>query len=552
MVLYIAWSHESSRAARGSKRLLRLRPPAPSRLRLRSRGLRLCGFTVALLSVISLAGAADSSLADAAQTMDRESVRALIEKSVDVNATQVDGMTALHWACQHDDLEMAKLLVETGADVNTTNRYGVTPLTLACTNGNGALVKLLLDAGADPNTSLPGGETALMTASRTGRIGPVKALLASGADLYGKVHGMGRREGAGATAFLIRMGDPTIFDFETKPEQTALIWAVAEGHAEVVAELIKAGADSQATLSSGFTPLLFAVRNGHTEVVKTLVKEGADVNKRIEPHPDWRHGGYGARLRPGATALHVAVENGRFELGAYLLDSGVDPNAADPIGYTALHAITGARKVALGDADPPPEPTGNMTSLEFVRKLASYGANLNARMKGPGMINLGTAVFGPTAFLAAAQTADVDFMKTLIDLGADPLLTDEDNSTALMLAGARTGTEGEVLQTIELLLDLGVDIDAVDDNGETAMHTAAYNDRPEPIKLLAAKGASIEVWNRKNKLGSTPLAIAVGYRGPRSFRPQPNAEAAIREVMIAAGVDPPKKVTVTAKAEQAR
>ena len=153
-------------------------------------------------------------------------------------------------------------------------------------------------------------------------------------------------------------------------------------------------------------------------------------------------------------------------------------------------------------------------------------------------------MFGPTAFLAAAQTADVDFMKTLIDLGADPLLTDEDNSTALMLAGARTGTEGEVLQTIELLLDLGVDIDAVDDNGETAMHAAAYNDRPEPIKLLAAKGASIEVWNRKNKLGSTPLAIAVGYRGPRSFRPQPNAEAAIREVMIAAGVDPPKKVTV--------
>ena len=101
MVLYIAWSHESSRAARGSKRLLWLRPPAPSRLRLRSRGLRLCVFMVALLSVISLAGAADSPLADAAQTMDRESVRALIEKSVDVNATQVDGMTALHWACRH-------------------------------------------------------------------------------------------------------------------------------------------------------------------------------------------------------------------------------------------------------------------------------------------------------------------------------------------------------------------------------------------------------------------------------------------------------------------
>ena len=316
MAPYVAWSDENFGAARGSKRLLRLRPLASSRPRIPSRGSRLCGFAVALLSTISLAGAADSSLADAAQTMDREGVRALIEKSVDVNATQVDGMTALHWACRHDDLEMAKLLVETGADVNTVNRYGVTPLTLACTNGNGALVELLLDSGADPNTSLPGGETALMTAARTGRVGPVKALLARGADVHGKVHGMGRQEVPGAGAFLIRMGDPTIFDFETKPEQTALIWAAAEGHAEVVAELIKAGADFQATLSSGFTPLLFAVRNGHAEVAKTLVKAGADLNKRLEPDSDWRHRGYGARLRPGATALHVAVENGHFELGA--------------------------------------------------------------------------------------------------------------------------------------------------------------------------------------------------------------------------------------------
>ena len=551
MALYVAGSGAHSGAVRGTRRCLRLRPPALKQLRLRSRASRLCGLVVVLLSAITLAGATDSSLADAARSMDRERVRALLERSVDVNAPQVDGMTALHWACRHDDLEMATLLVETGAEVNTANRYGVTPLSLACTNGNGTLVELLLDAGADPNASLPGGETALMTAARTGRVGPVKALLARGADLHAKVHGMGRRAVAGAGAFLIRMGDPTIFDFETKPEQTALIWAASEGHAEVVAELIQAGADFQTTLSSGFTPLLFAVRNGHTKVAKTLVQAGVDVNKRIEPGPDWRHRGYGGRLRPGASTLHVAVENGHFELGAYLLDFGADPNAADPIGYTALHAIAGARTVALGDANPPPERTGNMTSLEFVRKLAAHGANLNARMKGPGLINLGIAVLGPTAFLAAAQTADVDFMKTLSDLGADPFLTDEDNSTALMLAGASSGTEGEVLQTIEQLLNLGIDIDAVDNNGETAIHAAAYKDRPGPIKLLAAKGASIEVWNRKNKRGSTPLAIAAGYRGSGSFRPQPNAEAAIREVLLAAGVAPPENITVTAKAPQA-
>ena len=507
--------------------------------------------TVWLLSAISLAGAADAPLADAAQITDREGIRALLEEPADVNASQADGMTALHWAARHDDLEMAKLLVGAGARANAANRYGVTPLTLACTNGNAALLELLLDAGADPNTTLPGGETALMTAARTGRLGPVKALLVRGADVDAAVEGMGREEGAGANSFLARMADPTIFDFEIKVEQTALMWAAAEGHAEVVAELIEFGADFRTTLESGFTPLLFAVREGHLEVVRVLVKAGADVNKSIEPLPEWRHPGYDGRLKPGSGPLHVAVENGHFELAAYLLEAGADAAASDATGYTALHAIPATRKVALGDANPPPEPSGNMTSLEFVRALAAHGANLNARIeKERPTIPVGPKP-GLTPFLMAAQTSDAEFMKTLADLGADPLLRDKNGSTALMLAGSRTGTAEEVLEAMQLILDLGADIDAVNRNGETAMHSAAYKNRPETIKLLAGKGASIEIWNRKNKYGSTPLAIAVGYRRPRSFRPQPKAEAAIREVMIAAGVTPPEKVTVTAKTQQA-
>ena len=507
--------------------------------------------TAWLLAATSLVGAAEAPLADAAEVMDRDVVRSLLQERVDVNAPQADGMTALHWAARHDDLETARLLTEAGADANAPNRYGVTPLTLACTNGNHALVELLLVAGADPNTTLPGGETALMTAARTGRLGPVKALLARGADVHAAVEGMGRRDGAGASAFIARLDDPNIFDFEKTAEQTALVWAAAEGHAEVVEELIKAGAEFRTPLASGFTPLLFAVREGHIEVVRTLVKAGADVNESIEPLPAWRHPGYGARLRPGARPLHVAVENGHFELAAYLLELGADPDAADPTGYTALHAIPGTRKVPPGDDDPPPEPTGDMTSLEFVAKLAAHGANLNARIQRAGEVNPGRMKLGTTPFLMAAQTADVELMKTLADVGADPLLRNENNSTALMLAGSRDGTAEEVLQAMQLALDLGVDIDAVDYNGETAMHSAAYRNRPETIKLLAHKGAAIDIWNRENKNGSTPLAIAVGYRRPRSFRPQPEAEAAIREVMMAAGVTPPEKVTVTAKAQQA-
>ena len=501
-----------------------------------------CAAALLVLAEVAAAAGPVARLADAAEIGDRAAVRVLLAGSVDVDAAQVDGTTALHWAARHDDLETANALIRAGADVNAANRYGVTALNLACTNGDGELVEALLEAGADPDSTLPGGETALMTASRTGRIEAVRALLARGADVGGKVRGMGRREGAGANAFNRRLYDPTIFDFETKPEQTALVWAAAEGHAAVVAELIDAGADYENALASGFTPLLFAVRNGHIGVVETLVGAGVDVHERISPDGDWRHAGYSARLRPGATALHVAVENGHFELAAKLLEMGADPNAADPIGYTALHAINNARRVPAGDADPPPDRTGRLTSLDLVRELARRGADLNARMTGPGLINLGASVPGPTAFLAAAQNSDLRLVRTLVELGADPLLRDDNGRTALMLAGARMGTADEVLRTMELALDLGVDINAVDDNGETAMHAAAYRDRAEPIELLAAKGADIEIWNRPNKQGSTPLAIAAGYRGRRSFRPQPKAEAAIREVMTAAGIDPPAKV----------
>ncbi|MDE0108948.1 MAG: ankyrin repeat domain-containing protein [Bryobacterales bacterium] len=343
-----------------------------------------------LAAAVAVEGA-QAPVADAVQALDRRALGALLEASADVNAAQVDGMTALHWAVRHDDPAVAELLLEAGADASVANRYGVTPLTIACINGSGPVVELLLDAGADPNTTLPGGETALMTASRTGRLAPVKALLVRGADPHATVLGMGRQEGAGANAFLRRMEDPTIFDFKLKSEQTALVWAASEGHAEVVAELIEFGADFRRKLESGFTPLLFAVRAGHLDVVKTLVDAGVDVKQRIEPSKEWRHRGYVARLRPNATALHVALENGHFGLAAYLLGAGADPNAADPVGYTPLHAITNARRVALGDANPPPRPTGGMTSLDLVRKLAAYGADLNASLTGAGLLNLGGA-----------------------------------------------------------------------------------------------------------------------------------------------------------------
>jgi ankyrin repeat protein len=332
------------------------------------------------------------------------------------------------------------------------------------------------------------------------------------------------------------------------------MWAAAEGHAAVVQTLIDADAAFHIRVPSGFTPLLFAVRDGRSDVVRVLLKAGADVNETVPV--EGRRRGYGGRLPPaGATPLLMAVTNGHFELAAELLDAGANPNADLP-GYTVLHAITAVRKPGVGDNDPPPDGSGSMTSIELVKRLAAHGADLNARMtKKPNLNNTRLNEIGATPFMLAALTADAELMKTLAALGANPLLPNVENSTPLMAAaglatrspGEDAGTESEVLEAVQAALDLGADINAVDNNGETAMHAAAYKNLPKVVKFLASKGAKIDVWNTNDKFGWTPLAIAVGYRFG-NFKPSPDTEAALREVMIAAGVTPPK--TIVAKTQQ--
>lgn len=464
------------------------------------------------------ASAASSSapLADAAERQDTAAVASLIERGADPDASQADGMTALLWAAYHDDLSTARALIEAGADVEATNRYGVAPLSVACTNGNGQMVRLLLTSGADPNTALRGGETALMTASRTGRLDAVEALLAYGAKV----------------------------DATERRGQTALMWAAAEGHVDVVDALIEAGADFRRTLDSGFTPLMFAVREGRAEVVRRLLDAGADVNKPMTK-ADGGHNKPDRNMSP----LMMAIENGHFELAVALLEAGADPNDART-GFTPLMAVSWVRKPRIGDSEsglPPPRGSGRLTSLQFVRKLVEHGADVNLQKSDNRGGRRRISAKGTTPFLCAAAKADVDYMKTLLELGADPTIANAKGQNGLMMAAGidespeadGAGTKDEHLAAVKFLLDLGVyDIDATADNGETAMHGAAYKMLPRVVHLLDEHGADIEVWAKKSKEGRTPLSIAQGYR-PGNFKPSPETIAAIEEVMCSHGVTPP-------------
>ena len=456
---------------------------------------RLAGSALLASSLLAVGGggaaAQDTRLLDAARAADAAGVIALLDQGASANARQADGATALHWAAHWDDAVMADALVRAGADVDAANDFGATPLWLACLNGSEAMVAALLAAGADANAALPSGETVLMTASRTGSVEAVRLLAAHGADLNAREHTRG---------------------------QTALMWAVAQRHPDVVEALIALGADVHArsapqprrihtrtagfnpsgvidTVLGGNTPLLFAARQGDLAAARHLVAAGADVNDTAAT---------------GTSALVVAAHSGHTALALFLLEHGADPHAAEA-GYSALHAAALRGDETLAAA------------------LLARGADPNApvvrgsqgRRNSPDYV-LQHDVVGATAFWLAAHFAEPGVMRALADGGADPRFVMEDGTTPLMAAVAArrrqepglapnpAEDERLVLGAARVAIDAGVDVNAADSAGNTALHTAARRRFDTVVQFLSDSGADLHAVNDN---GQTPLALAGGRGG---------------------------------------
>jgi ankyrin repeat protein len=460
-----------------------------------------------LLLVTAIAIGAQGSLADAVRHGDAATVRAMLGRKADVNASAADGTTALHWAVQRDDAAMVDALLRAGAKAGVATRLGVTPVQLAATNGNAAVLTRLLDAGADANTALPDGETVLMTAARTGGVDAVRVLLDRGADIRRK---------------------------EPSKGQTALMWAAAENNAAVVKLLIARGADVKERSQGSFTPYLFAVRGGHISAAQVLLDAGVDVNEGL---PD------------GTSALVLAVVNAHYELASALLDRGANPND-DGQGWTALHQIAWSRRHNAGFNLPGPVATGSVDSLALVRKLVARGADVNARQKkeprdgNRNMLNR----LGSTPFLLAAKSDDVPLMRVLLECGADPRIATNNGTTPLMAAagvgiwapGENPGTHEEALAAVQLAFEAGGgDVNAIDKEGETALHGAVYRGGAIPVmQFLIDKGAKLDVVNKK---GWTPLIAADGVEyTPAVLKRYPEAAALLRRTMRERGTPVPE------------
>ena len=460
-----------------------------------------------LLSSLASAGLqaneSDSRLPELARKGDRAAVALLLqEDGVDVDATQVDGTTALHWAAYGDDAELAEVLLDAGADPDAVNRNGSTSLALACANAGLTVVARLLDAGANPGLA-PNGEPPILTCARTGSVAAVRALLAHGADIDAVDAWRG---------------------------QTPLMWAAAENHVPVMHVLLEAGAAVDAPSTGGFTALMFAVRQDARDAVRLLIEAGAEVNVRM---PDRAAQAAG---RPPATGslLGMAVTIGHYTAAAMLLDAGADPNASDGRGNVILHDLVRARapqrRVANQFVDATGRDRSQLDGLELMRMLLERGADPDARTEpvpivherwtdedifsaGRPLMDNRVNLGGATPYVLAAQAADVQAMRVLAAHGADERLATYANNTAVMLAAGvghvegsrRFRSEQEALEAVRMALDAGVDVNASNANGQTALHGAVYRAANGIIRHLVEAGARTDF---QDELERTALDLA--------------------------------------------
>jgi ankyrin len=432
------------------------------------------------MSLFLLAAGGDLPLVDAVRNADATAARALIQKGANVNATEGDGTTALHWAAHRDDLATVDLLIRSGARVNAANDLGATPLWAACLNGNPAIVRRLLQAGANPNAALLLGETPLMVAARSGSAEVVEQLAAKGANVNARA----------------------------ARGQTALMWAVSQRHPDVVKVLLAHGADVQArsdtwsqvmavpphgmpqynrTIPHGAdTALLFAARVGDLASAKLLVAAGANVNDADA----W-----------GVSATVLAAHSGFGDLVAFFLELGADANAAGA-GFSALHAAVMRRDEKMAAV------------------LLEHGADVDAPLRAwtptrrsSKDFNFAPELVGATPFWLAARFSEPGMMRLLVEHGANPRVVHhadyhteeganhrvEDTDALMAAAGMGGGTpwvvlpraerEAAALESVKLAIELGADVRAVSPSGKTALDAAKAQKYESVVKYLAEQGA---------------------------------------------------------------
>ena len=503
--------------------------------------------------------ASEGSVADAAKARDIAAVRALLMQGADVNAAHGDGMTALHWAATLGDPLLAQMLLSAGANVRATTRLGgLTALHMASQAGHAPVVAVLIASGADPNLATTTGATALMLAARSGNVEAATRLVETGADINRAEKAFGQTalmvaaglDRADVVRLLLSRGADwkkasSVADLKalTAPAeqegrpQGPPGWAVPRADVAGVTrgyrynELIGS--------QGGLTALHFAARQGSATAVRALVEGGVDLN---QPSPG-----------DGATPLLVAIINGHLDLAAYLVERGANPRMMSDAGVSPLYAALNVQWAPIAAY---PQPRAHLqqtrTYLDVMTLLLDKGADPNARLRrkvwysGYNFDQSGVDEAGATPLWRAAYASDVAAMKLLVAHGADASIPttrlfsrrgpedpavgpDKSGLPAIPIGGpaatplhAAAGpgyslgfagnshhyAPGGMLPAVKYLVEeLGADVNAVDHDGNTAVHNAAARGDTEMVRYLASKGADVK---KVNRAGQTTIDVANG------------------------------------------
>ena len=514
---------------------------------------------VAVLTLAITLNAANTTVADAAKSGDATAVKALLKQGVDVNAAQGDGMTALHWAATNGDVAITQMLLSAGANVRATTRLGgITALHLATQGGQAQVAAALIAGGAEPNLATALGATPLMLAARSGNTETVTRLIEVGADINAKEKAFGQTAlmvAAGLDrADVVRLLLAKGADWKMASsvvDLTALTAPIdGEGRGGPAAGAPAARVDVAGVTrgyryneligaQGGLTALHFAVRQGSANAVRALAEGGVDLNV---PSPG-----------DHATPLLVALINGHFDVASYLVEKGANPNLLSDAGVSPLYATLNVQWAPIAAY---PQPRAHLQQshgyLDMMTQLLDKGANPNARVSrkvwysGYNFDQSGVDEVGATPFWRAAYAADVAAMKLLVSYGADPLIpttklfsrrgpedpaagADKSGLPVLPIGGPgaspllaaagpgySTGFAGNshhhspsgMLPAVKYLVEeLGVDVNVVDQDGNTVVHNAAARGDTEMVRYLASKGADVK---RYNRAGQTTIDVANG------------------------------------------
>lgn len=469
-----------------------------------------------------------------------EAVMTLLANGADARRADADGNTPLHHAARSTDAAVAALLLDAGALVETLNHDGFSPLGIACAAGNWRLARFLIERGAKPEPKE--GQPALLAAV------------------------VGDDDVAGVQLLLRHKAR---VDARGSGQRTALLLACAAGNAEIVGELLDAGADRNARDANGLTPLLETARCGQAGVLARLALARPDVSA-VDEH--------------GRNALVLAAEAGVApEFMRHLIAMGVNPEQRDEDGRRAVeHALGAGRWPLVAVLDPSyPLPASVAEGLseghfeKTPRELLREALLAGRRESAEAMLRLGA---GPDSdglaslLLEFAGEGDLPNFEWLLRHGAsaDVLLDGEDSVLFHLLGrgghalaalqhllergqavGGRGGlarwlqacAEGEHttrgheqfalgllergadafggapadpplglairlgwLRLAEALLAAGADPNARDGRGHTALHCAATLGREGALRVLIRHGASPAL---SAPDGQTPLGLAL-------------------------------------------